>query len=66
MPNPIGIDQANFVRNQDNDSNESPLLQVLRAYCLGMLKACGYVNERVKSEHSYEVCTINTARIEII
>lgn len=57
MPNPHGIDQAKFVRRDDDDdeSNQHPMLQVLRAYCLGMLKACGYVNERVRSEHSYEV-----------
>jgi hypothetical protein len=29
--------------------------QVLRAYCLGLVKTCGYVNERVKAEHYYEV-----------
>lgn len=55
MPNPHGIDQAKFVRRDDDEANEQPMLQVLRAYCLGMLKACGYVNERVRSEHSYEV-----------
>lgn len=55
MPNPQGIEQAQFIRRQDDESNKHPMLQVLRAYCLGMLKACGYVNERVRSEHSYEV-----------
>lgn len=55
MPNPMGLDQAKFVRHKGSTANEQPMLQVLRAYCLGMLKACGYVNERVRSEHSYEV-----------
>lgn len=55
MPDPQGIDQAQFVRDGNYPVHEDPLLEVLRAYCLGMLKACGYVNERVRSEHFYEV-----------
>ncbi|KAK7228892.1 hypothetical protein V2G26_001062 [Clonostachys chloroleuca] len=54
MPNPVGIEQAIFVRDPKDKSNDQPMLQVLRAYCLGLLKACGYVNERVRAEHSYE------------
>lgn len=54
MPNPMNIEQAQFVRRQDAEANQEPMLQVLRAYCLGMIKACGYVNQRVQSEHSYE------------
>ncbi|RFU76878.1 amino-acid n-acetyltransferase subunit mak10 [Trichoderma arundinaceum] len=54
MPDPRSIQEATFVRNGNNDANEQPMLQVLRAYCLGMLKSCGYVNERIKSEHYYE------------
>lgn len=34
------------------------MLEILRAYCLGLLKACGYVNERIRSEHYYEVSII--------
>ena len=56
MPVPSSIDQAYFVRHGKLDANRQPMLQVLRAYCLGMLKACGYVNERIKSEHFYEAC----------
>jgi hypothetical protein len=55
MPNPVGIEQAIFVRDPKDKANDQPMLQVLRAYCLGLLKACGYVNERVRAEHSYEV-----------
>ncbi|KAM4059971.1 mak10 subunit, natC n(alpha)-terminal acetyltransferase domain-containing protein [Hirsutella rhossiliensis] len=54
MPNPLSIHEAKFVRRAYDDANQQPMLQVLRAYCLGMLKACGYVNERIKSEHFYE------------
>ena len=55
MPNPHSIHDAKFIRQATNAANQQPMLQVLRAYCLGMLKACGYVNERIKSEHFYEV-----------
>lgn len=57
MPNPLSIHEATFVRRAYDDANRQPMLQILRAYCLGMLKACGYVNERIKSEHYYEVST---------
>lgn len=55
MPEPRSIEEATFVRNGNHDPNEQLMLQALRAYCLGMLKSCGYVNERIKSEHYYEV-----------
>ncbi|KAI6781851.1 N-alpha-acetyltransferase 35 [Emericellopsis cladophorae] len=54
MPDPTHIEEAVFVRRGDTQADAQPMLQVLRAYCLGMLKACAYVNERVKSEHYYE------------
>lgn len=55
MPDPATIELASFVRNKLELEKDQPMLQVLRAYCLGMLKACAYVNHRVKSEHYYEV-----------
>ncbi|PFH62057.1 hypothetical protein XA68_15265 [Ophiocordyceps unilateralis] len=54
MPTPATVHEACFVRHADATANQQPMLRVLRAYCLGMLKACGYVNERIKSEHYYE------------
>ncbi|KAH7156804.1 Mak10 subunit, NatC N-terminal acetyltransferase-domain-containing protein [Dactylonectria macrodidyma] len=54
MPTPRNIQQADFVRDMPGDSSQDPMLTILRAYCLGMLKACGYVNERIRSEHFYE------------
>ncbi|KAL7795191.1 Mak10 subunit, NatC N-terminal acetyltransferase domain-containing protein [Trichoderma ceciliae] len=54
MPDPRSIQEAAFIRSGNHDPNERLMLQVLRAYCLGMLKSCGYVNERIKSEHYYE------------
>lgn len=55
MPEPGSIEEAQFVRARPNDKSEQPMLEVLRVYCLGMLKACSYVNDRIQSEHFYEV-----------
>ncbi|GKT56921.1 amino-acid N-acetyltransferase subunit [Colletotrichum tofieldiae] len=53
MPNPATIDDAHFIRDA-NGTPPSPMHAVLRAYCLGLLKTCGNVNERIKNEHYYE------------
>lgn len=43
-----------------NGEKEEPLtLTVLRAYCLGLIMTCSHVNNRIKSEHFYEVCYLN-------
>lgn len=55
MPPPQNIDDAYFTRVRDDFCHSDPMLRVLRAYCLGLLKACWYVNERIKFEHYYEV-----------
>ncbi|TVY38701.1 N-alpha-acetyltransferase, NatC auxiliary subunit [Lachnellula subtilissima] len=52
-PCPTSLEQTYFDKSESCD--DEPLMhQVLRAYCLGLLKTCGYVNQRVKSEHYYE------------
>lgn len=38
--------------------NDSPFLEILKTYCVGMIKTCWHVNNRVKSEHFYEVCPL--------
>lgn len=55
MPRPERIQDAHFTRDPDDNVHKDPMLQVLRAYCLGLLKASWYVNERIKFEHYYEV-----------
>lgn len=55
MPQPVVIQEAHFTRNAEDFAHKDPMLSVLRAYCLGLLKACWYVNERIKFEHYYEV-----------
>ena len=53
MKKPNSISVTRF----DRESGEEPLLlRVLRAYCIGLVKTCGFVNHRVKAEHYYEVC----------
>ncbi len=52
---PQTIQEADFVPASDETWEPSPMHSILRAYCIGMLKACGYVNERIKNEHYYEV-----------
>ncbi|KAM0196808.1 hypothetical protein ACHAPA_007335 [Fusarium lateritium] len=54
-PTPRTVEEARFNRNAPAGSpGPSSILEVLRAYCLGLLKACGYVNRRIQSEHYYE------------
>lgn len=55
VPPPMTVEDADFVRNRSPESQSDPLVAVLRAYCLGMLKVCWYVIEQIKSEHYYEV-----------
>lgn len=54
-PCPLNVSQTFFDRSE-SCADEPMTLQILRAYCLGLIKTCCYVNDRVKSEHTYEVC----------
>ena|ERR1700722_16768304 len=47
-----------FGNSGDGFENEPLILRVLRAYCLGLIKTCSHVNNRIKSEHFYEVCCL--------
>ncbi|KAH8878984.1 Mak10 subunit [Thozetella sp. PMI_491] len=53
-PAPETLADADFIRNRKESDPRDPMLTVLRAYILGLLKACWYVNERIKYEHYYE------------
>jgi len=52
-PCPLDIDQT-YVDRSDGFTDEPITSRILRAYCLGLIKTCYYVNNRVKSEHTYE------------
>ncbi|CAG8984186.1 hypothetical protein HYALB_00004169 [Hymenoscyphus albidus] len=52
-PCPTQINQTFFDRSETSE-DESLNFQILRAYCLGLIKTCSYVNEGVKAEHYYE------------
>ncbi|KAI1382762.1 Mak10-domain-containing protein [Hypoxylon trugodes] len=53
-PRPACIEEADFLRDAQSREKQPKLLFVLRAYCLGLLKACFFVNELVKDELYYE------------
>lgn len=52
---PETIRDADFIKNRPANTPRDAMHGALRAYCLGVVKACCYVNERIKYEHSYEV-----------
>lgn len=54
-PTPTNITEANFIRDPELRNKQPKLLFILRAYCVGLVKACHYVNEIVKEELCYEV-----------
>ncbi|TEY48905.1 hypothetical protein BOTCAL_0289g00040 [Botryotinia calthae] len=53
-PSPLSLKETRFDRDESCAEDEPLMLQVLRAYCLGLIKTCWYVNNRVRSEHFYE------------
>ncbi|KAH8677709.1 Mak10 subunit, NatC N-terminal acetyltransferase-domain-containing protein [Xylariales sp. PMI_506] len=53
-PPPGSIAEADFTRGQQDGGEKPPLLSILRAYTVGMLKCCYFVNEIVKDELFYE------------
>ncbi|KAI0484617.1 Mak10-domain-containing protein [Xylariaceae sp. FL0804] len=54
-PRPMTIVQADFTWfTYDSTCRRPTFLFILRAYCIGLLKACSYVNEFVKEELYYE------------
>ncbi|KAL8397561.1 hypothetical protein RB594_004318 [Gaeumannomyces avenae] len=53
-PKPMTVDEADFVRDPISQASRPPMHTILRAYCLGLLKTCYYVNEGIKCEHYYE------------
>lgn len=62
MPQPNTIDEADFHRDGVDRAGKAPMQAILRAYCLGMLKGCYFVNERIQREHFYEVRILCTPR----
>ena len=54
-PDPKTLGQAFFDRNGGCTDENKLLHLVLQAYCLGLIKTCGYVHKAVCSETYYEV-----------
>ncbi|SZF04999.1 unnamed protein product [Blumeria hordei] len=53
-PYPESISATNFDRKDLHSATEPLCHRVLRAYCLGLVKTCHFVNTRINSEHFYE------------
>lgn len=51
---PLTLDNIRFDSSKA-DGKERLELQVLRAYVIGLIKTCDHVNNRIQSEHYYEV-----------
>src|ERR1700709_2646774 len=66
MPSPLSIDHTYFDRSESCSTDEPLTLLILRAYCLGLIKTCYFVNNRVKSEHYYEVLLQHIPNIDSI
>lgn len=54
-PYPTKLEQTVFDRSESSPAVEPLAMGILRAYCLGLIKTCYFVNSRVKAEHFYEV-----------
>lgn len=53
---PYTLEQAVFKSPlPELSKQDATLLQVLRAYCLGVIKCCGLVNTKIKSQYVLEV-----------
>nr|CDP30501.1 Putative MAK10 subunit [Podospora anserina S mat+] len=52
-PEPMVLGDADFIRGKAVGEGET-MHVVLRAYCLGVVKCCWYINDRIKFEHYYE------------
>ncbi|KUJ08475.1 amino-acid N-acetyltransferase-like protein subunit Mak10 [Mollisia scopiformis] len=53
-PCPLSIQQTYFDTRHGSSIHEPLTVRILRAYCLGLIKTCSYINNRVKAEHFYE------------
>lgn len=65
MPAPDKVEDAHFTRDKGDFAHTDRMLSILRAYCVGLLKACWYVNERIKFEHYYEVRLADSHPLEM-
>lgn len=54
-PEPKSLEQARFDRDKIPGPEKQLLHLVLRAYCLGLIKTCDLVRERIIGEDYYEV-----------
>lgn len=54
-PEPKTLEQAQFYRHGDQRQGNPMVNIVLRSFCIGLIKTCDLVLNRISSEHYYEV-----------
>lgn len=57
------LENIHFGNLADELHDEPVTLRILRAYCFGLIMTCSHVNNRVKSEHFYEVISCNSTKV---
>lgn len=53
-PDPRSLSEATFRTESSKLSSDKPLLEVLRAYCIGLIKCCDFVIQCVTNSHYFE------------
>lgn len=53
-PEPKTLEACQFYRGERPAAADRPMLKVLRAYCLGLIKCCNLVNQLVLESHYFE------------
>ncbi|KAL5121539.1 N-alpha-acetyltransferase, non-catalitic subunit [Pleosporales sp. CAS-2024a] len=69
-PEPLVLEQAQFYRGDITDEQRpGPLLQVLRAYCVALVKSCDYVIAKITGRDYFEeedFCTHTYNRVLLV
>src|SRR5271163_4274034 len=55
-PRPHSLNEAVFTLDPTSQASQPLVHRVLRASCLGTIKACDFVHQMVCSQYYYEVC----------
>ena len=64
-PEPKNLDEARFDRG-GSTMPDTVLHQVLRPFCLGLIKTCDFVYKTVAAEHYYEVNRVHNAGFMVL
>lgn len=53
-PEPKSAEDAQFERGTLADPLHKPMLHILRAYCMGLIKCCDFVIQEIAKSHYFE------------